>query len=44
MAILQVQHIEKSFGATPVLRDISFSISAARPGLNSSVIKDHPVI
>ena len=26
MAILQVQHIEKSFGATPVLRDISFSM------------------
>ena len=26
MAILDVQHIEKHFGATQVLRDISFSL------------------
>ena len=26
MAILDVQHIEKSFGSTKVLRDINFSL------------------
>ena len=26
MAILDVQHIEKHFGDTPVLKDISFSL------------------
>ena len=26
MAILDVQHIEKHFGDTPVLKDISFSV------------------
>ena len=26
MAILEVQHIEKSFGATQVLQDISFGL------------------
>ena len=26
MAILEVQHIEKSFGATRVLQDISFGL------------------
>ena len=26
MAILDVQHIEKSFGATKVLKDINFSL------------------
>ena len=33
MAILDVQHIEKSFGATKVLKDINFSLpeGAARP-------------
>ena len=28
MAILEVNHIEKSFGSTKVLRDISFSMEA----------------
>ena len=27
MAILDVQHIEKSFGSTKVLRDINFSLA-----------------
>lgn len=30
MAILDVQHIEKSFGATKVLKDISFSLDAGK--------------
>ena len=45
MAILEVQHIEKHFGATEVLKDISFSLEqGAGPGHHRLLRQrqDHP--
>ena len=30
MAILEVEHLEKRFGGTPVLQDVSFSLEQGR--------------
>ena len=39
MAMLQAEHISKSFGKTQVLRDIDFSMEKGlTPGVNSCIL------